>query len=488
MVAPGRVPTLVPESQFPEEALQQSVQTYPEPGAATGSIMITMSFASAADNIPQWGLVVPRDRDLRRFWPTETLLAGTLAEMALKQASYSWEITHTSDAVVGAVTDMLNAAMGRNQFGWITFIKTVMQDLYSQDNGCFIELIRDPTLSPRFRAERAPVLGIAHLDAGQCTRTGNPEFPVLYTDRNGKQHKLAWYQVIAMADFPSSIEKMNGVGYCSVSRVLRYAQIMRSIALYKDEKISGRRFKSIHLVSGVSRTELDDAKKRGREEADNEGNVRYVDPVILASLDPEKPVSTVSIDLAALPDGFDYDAEMRWYVTVLSLGFNTDYQTIAPLASGNIGSSSQSEILHRKSSGKSPMRELFESFKNYGVLPRGCDIILQDQNEEEELERQMIRTKAQEEGALAIRNYVLTPQAVRDDFVKRRIYTKETIASVPEDYGLKEMDPGKEAPANAGGVGQRGGNTMAEDSTRQETGKPKPNVGDRLRKMFTRAS
>jgi hypothetical protein len=424
--------------------------------------------------------VVPRDKRLREFWPTETLLAGTVAEMALKNSSYAWEIRHPADSIAQALTEMLNSAIAGDSFGWIPFMQRLSEDLYTQDNGAFIELIRDEgtDANSSFKAERAPVIGIANLDAGRCQRTGNPEYPVIYTDRTSQQHKLAWYQVIPMSDFPSSMETMNGVGYCAVTRVLRYSQIMRSIFVFKDEKISGRRFKSIHIVSGVSRTDLDTAKQRGREEADNEGNMRYIDPVILASLDPEKPVSTVTIDLASLPEGFDFDQEMRWYVTDLSLGFNTDYQTIAPLASGNIGSSSQSQILHRKSSGKSPVRKLFEAFANYGVLVRNSKIILQDQNEEEELERQLIRTKAMEEYALALRNYVLTPGAVRKDLVRRNIYPEETVSGIPDDYGLEQLAP----KPNLQTVGGTGGNTMLEDNKRQDKGAQKPNDADNLRK------
>ena len=478
MVA-GRPPILQPDGDFPQEAYKESVQEFPEPNRIQQNFVLTWNLASQADTIPQWGLVVQRDRELRKFWHTEPLLAGTVPELSLTNASYVWEIRHQSKAVEKAVTDIFMSAIGRSEFGWISFMQNVMEDLYTQDNGCFVELIRDPGTSSRFQAENAPVLGIAHLDSAQCQRTGNPDYPVLYTDRDGGIHKLAWYEVIPMSNFPSSVEKMNGVGYCSVTRVLRTAQIMRSIALFKDEKISGRRFKSIHLVSGVSRTELDDAKKRGREEADNEGSVRYIDPVILASLDPEKPVSTATIDLASLPDGFDYDVEMRWYVTILALGFNTDYQTIAPLASGNLGSGSQSEILHRKSSGKSPVRKLFQAFKNYGVLPRGCEIILQDQNEEEELEKQMVRTRALEEAALSTRNFILTPKAVREDLVRRNIYTRETIKDVPDEYGTDQLAPKQN-------LGQIGGNTRLEDAQRTDTGKQNPTIGGRLQKLFRR--
>lgn len=476
----GRPALLTPDSQFPDDALRQSVQMAPPSNNVTGNIILTLDLASAADTIPQWGRVVARDQRLRKFWPTETLLAGTVAEMALKNSSYTWEIRHASEKIAQAQTDMLNSSIAGDSFGWIPFMQRWSQDGYTQDNGQFIEIIREEgaDANSAFKAERAPVIGIANLDAARCQRTGNPEYPVIYTDRQSQQHKLAWYQVIPMSDFPSSMETMNGVGYCAVTRCLRYSQIMRSIFVFKDEKISGRRFKSIHIVSGVSRTDLDTAKQRGREEADNEGNMRYIDPVILASLDPEKPVSTVTIDLASLPEGFDFDQEMRWYVTDLALGFNTDYQTIAPLASGNIGSSSQSQILHRKASGKSPVRKLFEAFKNYGVLVKNSQIVLQDQNEEEELEKQLIRTKAMEEYALSLRNYVLTPDASRKDLVRRNIYTAETVAGIPEEYGIEQLGP----KPNLQPVGGTGGNTIAEDNKRQDTGAQKVNASDNLRK------
>jgi len=134
---------------------------------------------------------------------------------------------------------------------------------------------------------------------------------------------------------------------------------------------------------------------RGQEEANNSGLIRFMMPAILASLDPEKPVSTATIDLAALPDGFDFDVDMKWYISGLALAFGVDYQEIAPLPGGNIGSGSQSNMLNRKSSGKGPrnwMDMISSSFKTYGVLPRGYKMIFNDKNEQEELERQDVRT------------------------------------------------------------------------------------------------
>lgn len=478
----ANTPQLVPESQFPEQALAQSFQVPPKDIlGGGGGLVFTWNIASAADSILPWGRnVAMRDRQLRDFWPTETYLAGTVASISFRNSTLDWEI-RGPDRVAQAVTDMLYSAIAGDTFGWVQFIEKFSQDLYTTDNGAFVELIRDPTLSPAFRDERAPVLGIAHMDSNQCQRTGDPETPVIYTDRNGVAHKLKWWQVIAFSDYPSAIEKMNGVGYCSISRAIRMAQIARSIAIFKDEKISGRHYKQMHFVSGVSRQDIKDEMTRGQEEANSSGLIRFMMPAILASLDPEKPVSTATIDLAALPDGFDFDVDMKWYIAGLSLAFGVDYQELAPLPGGNIGSASQSMILHRKTSGKNPavfMLKIQQAFKNYGVLPRNCKMIFNDKDEQEQLERQEVRTKAAEEYAISTRSGILTPDAARKDLVRRGIYTDETISGIPEDYGLDIVEPSRNP------VGQAGGNTILEDTGRQNNGKQSQTMGARLRKML----
>lgn len=482
----GRPPQLTPVNQFPKLAIDESVQKFPKPAeAGSGNFVFTWNIASAADTVSPWGRnVYMRDRQLRDFWPTETYLAGAVANRAFMNVSLQWEIRGNGDKVEGAVTDILASAIAGDSFGWVPFLQKFSQDLDTQDNGAFIELIRDPgaDANSRFRGPMAPVLGIGHLDSNRCARTGNPEYPIVYTDRNGEKHKLKWWEVIPFANFPSAIETMNGVGYCSVTRVLRMAQVMRSIILYKDEKVSGRHYKQMHFVSGVSRQDIKDEMKRGQEEANNTGLVTFILPSILASLDPEKPVSTATLDLAGLPDGFNFDEDMKWYISSLALGFGVDYQEFAPLPGGNIGSSQQSMVLHRKGSGKGPavfMRSLSEGLKNYGVLPRGCEMRFNDKDEQEELERQTVRTKAMEEYAIATRSYILTPGAARDDLVRRGIYEKDTIASVSAEYGEKQLDKNS-APKQP--VGQKGGNTIAEDAKRNETGAQNETSGDRLRK------
>jgi hypothetical protein len=483
----GRIPDLAPRNQFPAPALAQSVQAFPQEDAPGQGMVFTWNIASAADSVTPWGRnVAVRDRQLRDFWPTEPYLAGAQSSVSFRNATLQWEIKAGSEKIEQAVTDILNTALAGDGFGWVPFITKISQDLYTQDNGAFIELIRDPgaDANSKFGGALAPVLGIGHLDANRCVRTGNPEYPVVYTDRKGVRHKLRWYEVIAFADYPSAIETMNGVGYCAVTRVLRMAQIARSIAIFRDEKISGRHYKQIHFVSGVSRQDIKDEMTRGQEEANNSGMIRFIMPSILASLDPEKPVSTATIDLASLPDGFNFDEDMKWYIACLALGYGTDYQEFAPLPGGNIGSSQQSMILHRKGTGKGPamyMRMISDAFRNYGVLPRGAEMRFQDRDEQEELEKQTVRTKAMEEMAIAINSHALTPQAAARSLVARGIWSEKDIASIPESFWAMF----EQQPAGVGQpVGSRGGNTIVEDVKRQETEKQdtSENAGSKLRK------
>lgn len=478
----AKTTALAPEQQFPKEAIQQSVveqQDVIESPMQGG--MYTLLLATTADNLPQWGVNVQlRDNELRKFWPSEPFMAGAVATVSFRNAAYDWEIKSKSEKLSQAVTDMLNTAIAGDKIGWNDFVKKFSQDLYTTDNGAFIELIRDPGMdaTSKFQGPMAPVIGIAHLDSNQCMRTGNVETPVLYTDRKSKIHKLKWYEVIPFSEFPSAIERMNGVGYCSVTRALRYAQIMKSSEIFKDEKISGRNIKDVHLVGGVSNSAIKDAIKRTQEGASNQGQARYIENVVLASLDPTKPVSVATLSLANFPEGFDFDTEMQWFISCLSLNFGVDYQEFAPLPSGNIGSSAQSVILTRKTSGKGPrnwMDMITESFENYGVIPRNAEMSFNDKNEQEELERQEVRKAAMEEAAIASNAKLFPRKVIAQSLVDRGLYP--SIEDVPEEFWSETNDTNRNTV-------NRSGNTIGEDAKRQNTGKPNETIGDRLRKMF----
>jgi hypothetical protein len=461
MVAPNK------ETTFPQQALKLTKVEFPPPEQTLSSLGIfTTALTHVGERITPWGIdQAVRDWQLRRFWLTEPYLAGAIYSVCIRNAAFEWEV-EGPDRLSFALTDMLNSSISGEAFGWIPFITSFSQDYYTQDNGSFIELIRDPTIDAgsKFKNEKAPTIGLAHLDSGQCQRTGNPKTPILYTDRKGKVHKMKWFQVIPVSEFRSAIETMNGVGYSAITRLLKMAQIMSSIETYKDEKVSGRQYRALHLVSGVGKTEIEDVMVRGQEEADNKGQIAFVLPAILASLDPEKPVTHVQIDLASLPDGFDIDAEMKWYISAQALCLGVDYQDLAPLPTGNIGSAEQSEILHRKSKGKGPahfMETIQNVFRDYGVIPRPAKFKFKIKDLAEEMEQAAMRTKMAEEFAIHTRAGIITPKEVREILVKRGVFDADDLPPVDDEFGMEILKPGSLQMR-----GSTGDNTMAEDVRR----------------------
>lgn len=364
--------TPLEEKVFDPKVAQGSVVDNPDytenrsPGAP-----IWFMLATVADSITAWGKdVAARDKQLRDFYISEPLLASAVYSVCARDASFAWEIVPTDPRsnpryTQTAVTRMLkSAALGK---GWGRFMMKVCTDLYTQDNGAFCEIIRIDNNNPL-----SPVMGINNLDAANCTRTGDPAVPVLYQDRKGRFHALKAHQVVTFEEQPSPIEEMYDVQYSAVTRALRLSQIARSIFIYKDEKVSGRNPRAIDFVSGVSEQHIKDALRMAQVNLDNQGFMRYNSHVLVPGLDPTQQVTTARVDLASLPDNFDFDSEMKWYVAILAMAFGVDYQEFAPLPSGAMGSGAQSEILHLKTHGKGPatIMALFEHiFNNSGILP-----------------------------------------------------------------------------------------------------------------------
>lgn len=362
---------------------QPPLNTGMSAGFGDGSYVLWL--AQVADEIPPWGTyIIERDIKLREFWPTEPTLASAMFTTAAMYASFDWSLEGPTGLCNIVRSIIHNSEHGQ---GWNQLIIKTLLDYWSQDNGTFIEVIRTAD------SASAPVMQLNHLDAGRCRRTGRWDTPVIYWDMYGAMHLLKWYQVIEMTDMPSPIERMRGYGTCAVSRVLRQAQTAKDIGVYKREKVGGRWHKAIHLVSGVGQKMIEQTMQKQNIESDNQLVSRYSLPIILATTDPSAPVTHQQIDLASLPDNFNFDEEMRWYVIYLALAFGQDPQDYAPLPGGNLGSAQQSKVLAQKAHGKGPrlfMRNLEHLFNFHGIMPRTVTFSFDEQDLSEDTERTML--------------------------------------------------------------------------------------------------
>src|SRR5690242_3717432 len=66
------------------------------------------NFATVADDIPAWGTnIMGRDRELRRFWPSEPLTASAVYSVCSKYAGFEWAL-EGPPRTVGIYQDILN--------------------------------------------------------------------------------------------------------------------------------------------------------------------------------------------------------------------------------------------------------------------------------------------------------------------------------------------------------------------------------------------
>lgn len=430
-----------------------------------------LQLASLAEEITPWGQnVAQRDKELRDFWHSESWLAGAIYGVCIRNASFTWEITgadptkpNPKNTIAKATRMLHNAERGE---GWHKFMLKLCEDLYTQDNGAFIELIRTT------KSKNSPVIGVAHLDAGQCLRTGDPEYPVIYRDRNGLEKVLRWWQVQSIEEFPSPIESMFGAQYCGVTRCLLAAQILRDISIYKHEKVSGSFTRSLHAISNLTNQDIQKAIAMAEEQNLNRGLYRYTQPVIVAGLDPQSPLSHIQIDLATLPDAWDEDVTLKWYVAQLALAFGVDYQEFAPLMSGNLGSSQQSEILHLKTRGKGPaliMSLLENIINNSGILPNNVLFRFKEQDVRSETEKANARFTRGKDRAFRLKAGEIDEEAARELAVMdgdlpewmvagitRRMKTREaelrTQMRVDREVGAEQIGGGIESHGQQKGL------------------------------------
>lgn len=396
------------------KAAALSVVDYPSPEEnRQPGFQPLLVLTSMADSVSVWGLdVATRDKQLRDFYPTEPVLLSAIYSVAARDASFAWEVVPTNpreDAryTRAAVTRMLeNIGLG---MGWTKFMFKSCLSLYTQDNGVFWELIRQ-----KDRPD-SPVININLLDPGRCTRTGDFDIPVIYQDRKGRYHDMKAHQVVTIEEMPSDIEEMYNVQICAVSRALRMAQILLSIFVYKDEKVSGRNPRAIDFVSGVSSAQINQAIKLADELANNKGFSRFSSHILIPGLDPTHAVTTTRVDLASLPDNFDMDTEMRWYLSILAMAFGVDYQEFAPLPSGAMGSGAQSEILHLKTHGKGPatMMALFTHVFNNFILPKNVRFQFKDHDARTETEKANARYTRARDRALRMSSGELDAEGAR---------------------------------------------------------------------------
>lgn len=333
----------------------------------------------------------------------------------------------------------------------------------TQDRGAFVEAIRAG------KAPDAAVIGFKCLDAASCHLTDDPRNPVLYHDRvSGKQTLMPWWSVYHLRQLPWHHPIYRGLQLSSLTRFYAYALVWKNITQIHAEKTGGRFSRAIHIIGGVTRPWLEDAMADQSKRADEAGQIAFQLPTLMTTVDPTATASVATIDLVALPDGFEKAEEFKEYVTVLAMALETDVQELAPLPSGQMGSAMQSQTLDQKSKAKGAanFRKLITHMMNHFLLPSNCEFAYDEQDIEEEgkeaengykrAQTRALQVQSQELDAAGARQQALDDGDISEELFKLMNERDLTYGALGEDQQIAQIDDTQSADAFALGLAMPG--------------------------------
>lgn len=270
-----------------------------------------------------------------------------IATTQVSSMSYNVAGTGRRARQLKMILDQADISVGNWTGGWVPFIAKHVRDYLTTNNGGFFGITRVSG------ARGSKIIGIEHLPSIRCFRTGDPQFPVVYADRWGRQHLLKWYEVVAISDMTDPDDTLLGAGLCAAERAYQQIRKLAALEQYVYEKVSGSRPLAIYIVSGLGVRQLKKMMEEGFTQQADKGLSQFMGAMIMSTLKPDETPGLVTIPLAELPDGFQAEQERDRADLVYANAIGLDPQDLAPIGGERqLGVGSQSQTLADKAKGR----------------------------------------------------------------------------------------------------------------------------------------
>lgn len=387
MIASGSLPTA---SQVEREFEQKEVNT-------TSKLDVrrterNVAYASMYSSLRSWvgrtkGIMdnydyddPSRDYALSIIWKQEPIMAGAIYSMCAKFSALSWNITGKRLPARRYAT-ILSEAAHIGGYGWGAYIASVANDFLTLNRGTFSETAKegDPSIGP--------LAELGHIDALNCTLTGNSKYPMEYwSDTTGQHIRFQPGEYFHVASLPSPREMHVGSGFCAVDRSLRALKLLMGLHDYDDEKLANLPPEGVAAVTGLTLEEFNDALALWRAARQKDNSLTFPQVLWLLASQPNAEISVTMTPFSTLPEAFDRKSVVDQYATTLALCLGVDVREIWTIASGGgLGSAGESEIQHMKAKGKGPGEFITATEREInGELPEGVDWGFDTQDIEED--------------------------------------------------------------------------------------------------------
>ena len=281
---------------------------------------------------------------LRATVHAEAMWAAAVGIAISQTASKAFEIKTNQPRKAKKFQELFLYADGRT-VGWVSFLSKHLRDFLCSNNGAFVEIVRAN------KSHGSEIIGIRHLDSARCSRTGDPDIPLLYRDRKNKVHELKNYQCMLFSDMPDPSEMYYGVGLCAAARSYPAIYKLATMEWYLREKVGGLRPLAIYIVNGLLQQQVEGAVKAAQEQTVAKGLAAYMGAVMVG-IPGDKSPEVATIPLAELPDRFDRKEEFDIAILTYANNLGLDPQELQPLSGSSLGTGAQSQVLHDKAMGK----------------------------------------------------------------------------------------------------------------------------------------
>lgn len=424
-----------------ESILQQSIDDSVQQGnrgTDSGGYAILRWLGDANSIVPPWWSK-ERDLRLRSFWKSGDHIAGAVNSATTRIETLSFQILPKDESIRSHVRQADQVETMLQQYsdfgqGWQQCMSKFIQDYLTQDNGAFLEVIGAG--QPDGPIQGLPV-GIAHLDSWRCTRTSDPEFPVIFQDVDGRRYKFHYSRVIFRSQLPSPDRQMYGVGFCAVSRAIYNAQNLIDMAVYKQEKMGSRPPRQMLVGSNISAQKIMEAFVLANTQMDNQGLGRFSKTVVIGRGDGDAKVD--QIDLAGVPDGFDEETATTLAMFSIALAFGVDARELWP-ASSSGATKADAMVQHLKARGKGlgEIQKMITQEINHKVLPPHLEIFFDAQDDEEDQVQTEIQDKRADTRAKNLNSGTITIRVARLQMLENGEITQEQFEDLELEDGRLE--------------------------------------------------
>lgn len=286
-----------------------------------------------------------RDAWLAQVVLKEPYLLGILQSVVSIDKNRGFTITGGKTQVKRFMAILHSFQVAPDLFGWRPGLSVSARNFYQSDLGSITEIGR--------AGVDGPLAAIYTVDPTKCRLTGLPETPLNYTTSIKENQKWGPADYFRVASFPSTLENMNGLGYCAVSRCLELAKMMVAVFEHNRERLGSKAPKGILTINGgLTMQQWIQSLEESTAEIKTLQREYYSGVQVLVGGEGEGEIKVDLTSLSTLPEEFDYKVFVDTVMFGYALEFGYDPREFWPVSSGTLGTGNETNQQHRKASSK----------------------------------------------------------------------------------------------------------------------------------------